>query len=80
MDKSSFSMSPRWIRPAAIVLLIASFIVGIVFWDSKKGVAFFGDGALFIGQSVANWTMNYIETVLKAFNVPVPEKRQSRSE
>ncbi len=75
MDKSSFRMSPRWIRPAAIVLLIVSVVVGVVSWSTERGVAFFGDGALFIGRSVTNWIMNRIEVVFKAFNLPVPDKR-----
>lgn len=76
MDKSSFSMSPRWIRPAAIVLLIVSVAVGIASWSTEKGVAFFGDGALFIGNSVAHWMMNRIELVLKTLNLPVPERER----
>jgi hypothetical protein len=74
MDHLNFSISPRMIRPLAIVLLAASVLWGIVTWSPDKGLDLYRSGSFFIGESVTNWVMNRFEAALKAANIPVPDQ------
>src|SRR5262249_20851226 len=74
MENSNLSLSPSLIRPLVIVLLIASVLWGVLTWNYTKGADLFQRGALFIGTSVTNWTINRFEAALKASGLPVPGK------
>lgn len=80
MNDSSFEISPRLVRPLVPVLLIISLIVGVFTFSIDNGVTVFKNGALFIGTAVTNWMMNRIETVLKASNLPVPDRRSTNTQ
>lgn len=74
MNGSSFEISPRLVRPLAIILLIVSLLVGVVTWNTENGVTLFKNGALYMGTGITNWTMNFTEKILRAANLPVPTR------